>query len=748
MRPLRAFAIFALLFQSWSGVAAELITNLISPIVSYQYHNDLYAESRTRGGLVSPVVSYQFLESLSGTSAVSQKSHPVSYYYQPVDANALVMTYGRVTDFGGSPLPGATVSAMVYLTEVMQTLTDANGDYQLPPVGAGVYTLAAFDSTHQTSMRVLTLNPAAAQQNFQLIPALPFAQTQQVHRSPTVNYMASDAMGSLLKVFDGSTFIPVTDDTFVLKDRMTIVMTHGWVKAIPNPAIMATHFNSWPVSMAIALKAEGINPSDVNIFTWDWRYAASAESLWGVGTPADRTQDQGRRLGEQLQHVLGEAYSRPLHFLGHSLGTLLNASTINYLRGNGIGTSLGAPKAWKDNLIHVTLFDQAQLAEHLPTSGSFLSPLPLDFTWADNYKALVACWDLPQAVNINLQKGIVASSATTLDPRKVADDSHGYPIDWYEKSIRFPLDRNNPLGFQRSFEYAAALFPPSDIPKGSLYHQSPVNDDPLALDVVNGGLSSLGLMPDVIVQSGVNKIQYTVGVAVKTADKAEEYALDTFDFVGNVAAKGERTVVNIFDYAASLRFSLTAGPSQLPRLKRNGLPAYSTPELPSSAFPMFWLPIQFPIDALVMAFDYMTSGDPAEDTLVCAVGTNNLFSLPAKYISTNVFSASRLIDVSEWAGTTNELFFGFMGGSSTNSTVTIQNIRFYSLQPPELSIATNGAFAILSWPNTAGGFSLASTTNLTNGEWERVTNFPSILRNNYVVTNVFTDHSRFFRLQQ
>ena len=84
--------------------------------------------------------------------------------------------------------------------------------------------------------------------------------------------------------------------------------------------------------------------------------------------------------------IWARAYTLPLHFLGHSLGTLVNASAIDFVHGEKPGTSPQA--SWSSNLIHVTLFDQALLAEALGI-GEIQTPLPLHFTWADNYKSLV-----------------------------------------------------------------------------------------------------------------------------------------------------------------------------------------------------------------------------------------------------------------------------------------------------------------------------------------------------------------------
>ena len=163
--------------------------------------------------------------------------------------------------------------------------------------------------------------------------------------------------------------------------------------------------------------------------------------------------------------------------------------------------------------------------------------------------------------------------------------------------------------------------------------------------------------------------------------------------------------------------------------------------------PMAWLPIAFPTNAVAMAFDFIVEGKPADDALVCGIGTNNLFTLAAKYIPTNTMSASPLLDVSAWAGKTNELFFGFLGGTSTNAALIIENIRFYSLETPRLGITRTGNATVLNWPLTAAGYALESTPSLTAPVWQAVTNVPAIVADRYAHTNVLSDQSRFFRLR-
>ena len=180
---------------------------------------------------------------------------------------------------------------------------------------------------------------------------------------------------------------------------------------------------------------------------------------------------------------------------------------------------------------------------------------------------------------------------------------------------------------------------------------------------------------------------------------------------------------------------------------RNGTVAFN-PASASAPQPMAWLPIAVPANATAMAFDFAVEGDPVDDALVCGIGTNNLFSLEAKYIPTNSMSASRLMDVSAWAGTTNELFFGFLGGTSTNATLVIENIRFYSVEAPRLEIVQGGSTALLNWSSTAGGYIVETTPTLSSPAWEALTNAPTISGDRYILTNSWGDEARFFRLRQ
>jgi hypothetical protein len=682
--------------------------------------------------------------------------------------NGGVVLTGRVTGATGLPLSGAAIWVAFGNLPLTGTTSDANGDYAVP-LGAGIYAVTVSASGYAKSSRVLTVNAATATQNFQLA-ALPATPSQQnVTRSPTVTY-TSGPMGSSLKVFNGTQFVSIPVNTMLPTDRMTIVLTHGWINPLlPGP----NGIDDWPTTMAANLRTNGITPAIGNIVAWDWRTAAT-----GISPPQVLTPGQGAALGTNLLAALGANYSQPIHFYGHSLGTMVNAAAVNFLHGERVPSTQAdvSPIPWTNSepFIHVTLFDEAAEATDNPivflgqifdgisvsqnlspsllaadnnTSLSWSPPLPLHLTWADNYVGAFGFYHR-NAVNALL------SQALFRDPLSLG---HSYPQQWYRQSIADPTHASNPLGFQWSYENDQRNgLPFSNIPPPGLndaYYQSSPSDQ-LELSPIPFGLgpvaaSPLGVLAGTVVQGVDGTVQFVGDVVTEVRDVAQsavQLTAQGFNYVGNAALQGEQSLVNLYN-SAVLRLRLHTTPtSGLMAIRRGPQPQDAGGD--SGSPPMAWLPIQFPANATAMAFDFTVEGDPSNDVLVCGIGTNNLFSLEAKYIPTNAMSASRLIDVSAWVGTTNELFFGFLGGTSTNATLTIENIRFYSLAQPRLDIAVSGNATLLSWSLTAGGYVIETTPTLASPTWETVTNAPVISADRYVLTNSWSDQSRFFRLRQ
>ena len=772
LRSLRSFVaiVFLAVFSS-VALADDVITNVMSPVVSYQYPDDFSSQALTNGGISSPIVSYQYFE-WPGDDVLELLSSPrVSYFYQIGSEPLPLVLHGRVTDTLGVGISSAAISATVGLTPAAQTTTDASGNYALPALGAGVYALAASASGHARSARAVTLSAATATQNFQLT-ALPTAPilTQTDRQPPTVfTQPPVGPMGSTLKVFDGAQFVAITAGNTPPSDRMTIVMTHGWNS---NPDV-------WATNMVAQLRAKGVNANMANIVAWDWRTAA------GAAIPEERTPSQGVALGQALQSeaALGAGYSQKIHFIGHSLGTLVNAAAANFLHGDRTAQQAVSATPWSPTRTHLTLLDAAELAaglEVLPIGSLFAlfngisvsvggstdliggydnvllgwkPALPVRRKWADNYVSLVGLYQ-PDAVNVYLDK---AKLIFDLNPIETLIKRHAYSFQWYGLTVASPSGCT--LGFQRSHEarqagLSAFDFPPSssDFPPGVAYLQPLLATDPLTLTLAPPFTRAFGIGQRWVVRGAAGVVEVAGDVTAQVMDGAQaagQWISSGFDYVGDVAAQSGQAVVNLYNSPVLRLLLRTQGillPS--PMALRDGtftLSAAGAGDSPSP--PMAWLPIQFPANATAMAFDFMVEGNPMDDVMVCGIGTNNLFSLEAKYIPTNTISASRLIDVSAWAGRTNELFFGFMGGTSSNATLVIENIRFYSLAEPRLEIFVSGSTSLLSWSLTAGGYVVETTPRLDLPAWEALTNAPAISADRYVLTNSWSDQTRFFRLR-
>ena len=67
-------------------------------------------------------------------------------------------------------------------------------------------------------------------------------------------------------------------------------------------------------------------------------------------------------------------------------------------------------------------------------------------------------------------------------------------------------------------------------------------------------------------------------------------------------------------------------------------------------------------------------------------------------------------------------------------------------EPVQLSISRAGTNAILSWANTATGYTLQAAPSLSSTTWTNVSPAPVVVSGNYTVTNAMTNSSTFYRL--
>ena len=385
------------------------------------------------------------------------------------------------------------------------------------------------------------------------------------------------------------------------------------------------------------------------------------------------------------------------------------------------------------------------------------NPVPKQSAWVDNYVSAVSIYH-PDAVNACLLRGLLDNFG---DPIL----AHGYPMQWYAQSIARPTASG--MGFQRSFENqlltggGAVSFPPLESEQviGDAFGQVLTAPDELTLEQLPyarilecfaPGLTygpAIGYGSTVLELAGDARKAFNVGLdyAESAAVSVAQGVNSVMDAVGNVVGNGVQRTIDLLNQT-SLRIRLITGlgaPS--PHTSFGGKKPADVPA-PTPAY--VWLPVAVPADAVLLAFDFTVTGDGKDDALVFGINGTNLFSLETKFLAEGEAASSRLIDVTPFAGTTNEFFFGLLGSTSTNCTAQIENIKFFTLAPPKLRVAgTNGATAV-SWPSTLAGFVLESATSLSGTNWTLVSDSPGLFGGAFTLTNAVPEQARFYRLRK
>lgn len=591
-----------------------------------------------------------------------------------------------------------------------------------------------FDST--TNGNTLVNNNSATFENTDLpfwsIP-LTVIETNRTPKAAEITpQLAALPTTSQLLAYHGGIF--TTNLASIDPNQTTIVLTHGW-NSTPN---------DWPLNMA-ALITANINPAP-NIFAWDWSLVAQA-ALPGI--PEAQTGDQGRALGEKLLLALGASYSKRIQFIGHSLGTLVNASAANYLHGDSWAEENASPTPWLAGNTLMTLFDEAEAATGITSFGSAIDtligkngnpltpkqsydhPLPKQFAWAENY---VAAFGLlhPEAVNV-----ILTNKFPTDEPNGFSswrDDLttfHDYPMNWYDETIQ---DDNSVMGFVWPFLWSVGDAAFANAPSaGAVYVQAGSEWDLTATSWTEGTNLLAGRFQKyriALFNSGVQFVANTL--------------------TANGTVNGDSQVAGLPSWVINMSTSSGNGGSVTPQSKLHPLglapnDASSNTNIPAYA----WMQLVIPTNAVSMSFDYIIQGDWQSDSLAAAFNGTNVLLIAGNEIQTNVTFSSGSIDVSAFAGQTNEFFIGIVGGTSTNAQVTVENLAFSISAPPLLQAQTSVGGLVLSWPLSAANFSLQTTTNLADpNSWVMLTNVPAIVNLQNAITNPASDGARFYRLKK
>ena len=650
---LLAGIVFAL-FAQGSLLAQDTVTNVISPIVSYQYYDAL--DTTTNSVIVSPIASYQYFDCLDATGAQFLKSPPASFYYPFLN----------------------TPQFVIIPTTRLPTESETTPAFILP-------TLAQ------------------------------------------------------LNVFTNGSFQPM--DTLD-PTRMTIVLTHGWIHTIPFETVSSGGGpEGWPTDVDTKLQANGVT---ANIAAWNWTNAAKSFAM-DPGTAEARTPDQGIALGQALTNALGAGYLKPVHFIGHSLGTLVNAYAANFLQGTNWATEPKSSNPWPGTNMQMTLFDEAEVATGLtePFQGlslligrngnpfypkpSYDHPLPRQCAWADNY---ISAFGLlhPEAVNVILTNDFPSDAPNWLSWMNGLAAFHSYPFGWYEETIQSDI---SPMGYLWSFERGGCF---SQAPKTNSVYVQAASEWNLAVTNWLYGTNLLNSRFQEYRNGLADSIQNETPGRVTANGSVNGLTFDALPTASGF-------VVNLLKTPVSESFS----PNVKPRLAANAQADQTNATTPAYV----WMQLNIPDNAISMSFDYKIQGEWNNDLLTAALGGTNVLSIPGSQIQTNTLFSSGLIDVTALAGRTNEIFVGIVGDTSTNAQLTVQNLVFYSLPIPSLQAAVLGDQIVLTWPLLSQGFQLQATTNLSDpNSWITQTNVSSIMNLQNTFTNPISAGSKFYRLQK
>ena len=686
--------------------------------------------------------------------------------------------FGVITEPGSGALAGAVVRALQGGVARASAISDGAGNYELPILPAGFYTITAAKPGWRTArLERVRLQAGTSALDFALRPAPPTPNVETVTRSEPVIELVT-VSSEQLKVFDGVNFITGGQ---VNPTKPTVVLAHGWNS---NP-------RAWASDMAARIYLQGI---DANLLAWDWE--SQANTGFELGVALSRTCGQGEGLGMALEAVLPAGYSRPIHFVGHSFGTVVNAMAANYLHDPN--------KAGLDpNRTQMTLLDDAELANiggriitlgraaidvKTANYGSLLvdsatllscgwaSPIPECYSRIDNYISFVGLLH-GQAVNTLLVKaGTEADTSSILSFVSDIPKIHSFAPKWYSCSV---TDFTEPLiGHREGYERlaAGAAFPPSwPYPAGVW----------LAQDFASN--SKLGLKPLLTEAEQEEALSYfPVFRAAQELEKAVDAVLGTIKKVGDVVVKTVETVavatyrgVNaagravrdtavvtgqavkesfvfahdtaVWAVQATFRKTRTPLPGgQLARVAvGKGLDAAGIGQMEANVPAFIWLTVVIPSNAVTMAFDFTFGPGGSNECFVAGINGTNIFALEAKHAVEGERLNSGLLEVARYAGQTVELYFGYTGGESTDATATLEGIFFYRAAAPELHARRQGQGVVVTWPFLTPDFVLETATQLGVADgWSLVTDRVTVTNFQNMVTNRMDGPGRFYRLRR
>lgn len=621
-----------------------------------------------------------------------------------------------VSQHDGIAMRDVLIRALQGEEERARGLTDATGSYRIESLEPGNYDLRTVKGDFLTTFRSVDLKGGDSMVVDFSLERRPMQPTiQRVNEQPPKEF-ASPPETVMARTQETRT------ETGISEVENITILTHGWIPSWwQNMTELGA--NGWPASMKEELTKNAKVRTE--IIAWDWREDATA---WQPGLAIRNTRRQGVALGQVLLDRFGATLNRPLHFVGHSLGTIVNANAANFLRHHG----------YKSDKIHATLFDEGEIAKLLApveylSGGSAQDeyrPIPNESLWVDSFESspvgfLASVLRRDEAVH-GVLFDLRPSSIIGLNLAQL----HGYAAEWYQKTILDPSI--SPVGFRYSFELNSLTNMP---PRGTVFIQALTDEfafnqfkptDSFALDISSA-------------------------YASEAAERAYSFIDRNFVLPLKEIAGAMRAVGQVFtEWIEAKEQSSTFWALQIILKKERPVTLNNARRTAVAGFVQSaysWIPIKIPDAAAVMSFDFEFANTNSGDYITVGIGPSRLLELQADFISPNVSANSGFADVSKWAGQQVELFVGLFGTNTSPSTVTIKGIRFYPILPPPLMVSRVDNIITIAWPSEAVGFDLEVAEALQgNTRWDKATNTISLTGKMWSITLSASATGRYFRL--
>jgi len=722
-----------------------------------------------------------------------------------------VTLFGWVVDRAGQPVSGATVSAKLSgLTR--NATTGADGNYAIPNQARGIIQLTASRIGYGSDSRIVQIGGPTAAQHFRLLPAIAAPTPEPVSPGQVLpeplRYRSSVTRAGRLLAFDGN---KLSANFGFRRDLPTVVLTHGWILCLASTENPATNgANGWPLDFARRMSQSGLTPDKANLVAWDWYDVArfcpppegdTPEQGLALGSALYETLGSSYRqpiqfMGHSLGTLVNSYAVDYLHGTPRSEHPVANPRwdpdlTQVTLFDEASMAKLLAEESLRAGAIGLLLGPKGALVRYLGEASQWKNPVPGDFAFLDNYISCVGRYH-NEGVNVLLQRPIWGPALDfNVSPLELASSifaAHSEHTSWYAQTIG-----GSPAGFvgwKASVGHRVASGLPSvpqfdqgQLRQGGLWRQRPTGGDhdlelgspaeavvpPAAVGLVlfGGRFAGQTLVTAITVASDFGKLVlsgaegaiYWMGDqvadgAIWAAGKARsagKVVVEVVDDLGDAAGAGLKWAADrvqggggaILDLSnrGLLVVRLSTGPPPIGAQLHGAGALTNTPAY-------LWLPVVVPAEAQWMSFQFRVEGEGRSDALVFGIDGTNRFTLPTRFIGRDTVERSGLINVSDLAGRKVELFFGVVGGSSTNCMLTVSGIEFRSFAVPELTIQRENAGLELSWPSSAPDWRLESSVTLDGEDWQVIGIQPALFAGRLRVTLPTSDAMQFFRLRE